>query len=332
MRPGLRASILAAASLVLAAIALPAQAQLCEVLNELGACTPSAPPDLEYTGDGRIILPGVPSTDGGSLPPPPSVPTERPEIARQLLSQANQERARVGAPALTSRDDLVGLATSQTRKMLGTGGGLLHNLDLVTRPLLDRLGAVVAGENVGWSTHVEDIHPRFMASPGHRAALLDPRFTVAGFAVIQDTDGLYYVTQDFIQPRGAAPAAAAPAAPATSAAAAPAPTAGPPANPAPAGAPGTPAGVAPAGTGDAAAGSSSDGAPPATAAPVPTTGATPATAVGGDGQRLAQGAVAGVLADPVSSTTTPLALVVTAVALLAAAAAGQARWWARHQG
>lgn len=280
MRPGLRASILAAASLVLAAIALPAQAQLCEVLNELGACTPSAPPDLEYTGDGRIILPGVPSTDGGSLPPPPSVPTERPEIARQLLSQANQERARVGAPALTSRDDLVGLATSQTRKMLGTGGGLLHNLDLVTRPLLDRLGAVVAGENVGWSTHVEDIHPRFMASPGHRAALLDPRFTVAGFAVIQDTDGLYYVTQDFIQPRGAAPSVE----------------------------------------------------EPATAAPVPTTGTMPATAVGGDGQRLAQGAVAGVLADPVSSTTTPLALVVTAVALLAAAAAGQARWWARHQG
>ncbi|MGI8759245.1 MAG: CAP domain-containing protein, partial [Acidimicrobiales bacterium] len=39
----------------------------------------------------------------------------------------------------------------------------------------------------------------------HRAALLDPRFTVAGFAVMQDTDGLYYVTQDFIQPSGATP-------------------------------------------------------------------------------------------------------------------------------
>nr|MBA2438486.1 CAP domain-containing protein [Acidimicrobiia bacterium] len=103
------------------------------------------------------------------------------------------------------------MATVHTQKMLGSGGGIFHNLDLLTQPLRNVLGAVAVGENVGWSTHLEDLHPRLMASPGHRAALLDPRFTVAGFAVMQDTDGLYYVTQDFVQPSGATPPPSPPA-------------------------------------------------------------------------------------------------------------------------
>jgi len=39
-----------------------------------------------------------------------------------------------------------------------------------------------------------------MNSPGHRANLLNPRFSVAGFAVVQAPDGRYFITEDFFQP------------------------------------------------------------------------------------------------------------------------------------
>lgn len=205
-------------SLALVLVApVPAGASACDLLDKLGACTPSDP-EVVFTPEGLITLPGVGSS-APPAPPAPSSPTLLPDAARRLLDLANQERARVGAPALVFRDDVVRLAVAHTRKMIqGSGGGIFHNLDLLTKPLRQTLGALVVGENVGWSTHLEDLHPRLMASPPHRAALLDPRFTVAGFAVIHNTDGIYYVTQDFIQPSGAVPSPPAPP-----------PTSGPPA-------------------------------------------------------------------------------------------------------
>lgn len=199
------AAVMLSLTLVLTAPS-PAGASACDLLHTLGACTPSEP-ELVFTPEGLITLPGqgpsVPST-----PPPPSSPTLLPDAAHHLLDLANQERARVGAPALVFRADVMQLAEAHTRKMIqGSGGGIFHNLDLLTEPLRQTLGALVVGENVGRSLHVDVLHPSLMASPPHRAALLDPRFTVAGFAVIHHTNGFYYLTQDFIQPSGGPPAA-----------------------------------------------------------------------------------------------------------------------------
>lgn len=216
--------VLAASALALPLVLIvpmPAQAQLCDVLNALGACTASGS-GLEFNPDGTISVPGGSPAPAPPAPAPTSVPKLLPDAALRLLDLANQERARVGAPPLVFRDDVVRMATAHTQKMLGSNGGIFHNLDLLTKPLRNVLGAQTVGENVGWSTHLEELHPRFMASPAHRAALLDPRFTVAGFAVIQDTDGLYYATQDFVQPSGATP----PPPPAPHAAAPPAPRSG----------------------------------------------------------------------------------------------------------
>lgn len=332
MRLAPRSGLLAllAALAVSMVTALPAQAQLCKVLNELGACTPAPLPPLQYGPDGVITLPGVPSTSGPVARPAPKVPTVRPDLARVLFDQVNQERARAGAQPLTSRGDLVELATSQTRKMLGTGGSLLHNLDLLTKPLLNTLGAVIAGENVGWSTNAEDLHARLMASPSHRSVLLEPRFNTAGFAVIQDTDGLYYLTQDYIQASGASPAAApAKATPKPAAAAqdpagsvAPAEQASPLAGDA-----------SPANSGVAADGENSPGQAKTTPGGQGDLVVDPAASTGSGmdaGIELAQGKVAGFIAEAGSEPgSTPITLVSLAVVALAAALAGQLWWFSR---
>lgn len=209
-----RAALAVSVGLVLLA-PVPARAADCGLLNVLVDCSPSES-GLEVTPEGLLVLPGSGQSPPPAPPPPapaavrvaPSTPTSRPDLARLLLDLANEERAQVGSPMLSSRQDVVDMALAHTREMLGSGGGIFHNLDLLTVPLRNVLGALTVGENVGWSTHPEDLHPRFMASAGHRAALLDPRFTIAGFAVIQDTDGRYYATENFVQPSGAAPASA----------------------------------------------------------------------------------------------------------------------------
>jgi uncharacterized protein YkwD len=41
-----------------------------------------------------------------------------------------------------------------------------------------------------------------MASPGHRANILDGKFTRTGVGVAVDADGTVYVTQVFLRPAG----------------------------------------------------------------------------------------------------------------------------------
>ncbi|MDQ4035305.1 MAG: CAP domain-containing protein [Chloroflexota bacterium] len=80
-----------------------------------------------------------------------------------------------------------------------------------------------AGENIGWNSGLDDssspvrVHEKFMASPGHRANVLDARFTHGGVGAAAADDRMYqgYVqdtrmyTELFMQ----APAAGAPASP-----------------------------------------------------------------------------------------------------------------------
>lgn len=179
-------TILCLALSLLLLVAVPARAG-CTLVGELLTCTPEG-------------LHGL-SGPGGS-PPPDSVGAGvYPEGARRLLELANQERAAVGLGLLTSRPDLVELALRHTQAMV-QDDSIFHNLNLLGKPLRALLGASVVGENVGWSTDIEDLHRRLMASAGHRASLLEPRFSVVGMAVVRSENGRYYATQDFAQPDG----------------------------------------------------------------------------------------------------------------------------------
>ncbi len=187
-------------------VAIPARADDCGLVGQLLTCDPvEKSPEILVTPEGWLTLPGA--NGSAPSPGPGGPPVVDHDGARRLLELANQERTAAGLNPLTSRADLVELALEHTFAMVESDS-VFHNLDLLERPLRAVLGADVVGENVGWSTDVDDLHRRLMASPGHRASLLEPRFTVVGMAVVRTGNGRYYATQDFARPSGGTPAPA----------------------------------------------------------------------------------------------------------------------------
>lgn len=198
-------------SSLLLLVAIPAWAAGCGPVADLLTCDPvTNPPELVVTPEGWLAIPGA---DGKVPTPTPQGPVGPPVVdpagARRLLQLTNQERVAAGLGELTSRPDLVELALEHTMEMVEKDS-IFHNLDLLGRPLRSLLGTDVVGENVGWSTDVDDLHRLLMASPGHRASILEPRFNVVGMAVVRLGENRYFATQDFAQAKGGAPAQATP--------------------------------------------------------------------------------------------------------------------------
>jgi hypothetical protein len=117
--------------------------------------------------------------------------------ARELFDRLNQARQQQGLPPLKWDEQLAEAARRHTQGM-AQSGQLTH--DLPGEPALrQRLSAVPldrSGENVANNTDFSRIHPAFMASPPHRANILNQRYTEVGIAVAKQGD-LYWVTEDF---------------------------------------------------------------------------------------------------------------------------------------
>lgn len=142
--------------------------------------------------------------------------------ATELLVLANLERTAAGLALLEARGDAYEVAVEHSRRM-AVVGEIFHNDGYFTSEMRQRLGAKVLGENVARNQSVADAHRRLMASPGHRANLLDPRFTVVGMAVVRSADGTGFVTQSFLQPAGRQTSTSVAAAPTPPAATTPSP-------------------------------------------------------------------------------------------------------------
>jgi hypothetical protein len=119
-------------------------------------------------------------------------------VAR-ILALMNGERAAHGLPAFALRDDISALSAPHSQAM-AEKGDIWHNDGYFTPAVKQRLGARLLGENVARNTDIDDAHRRLMNSPGHRANILDARFTFVGLAVYDDGWGNLYVTQSFVQP------------------------------------------------------------------------------------------------------------------------------------
>jgi uncharacterized protein YkwD len=193
--------------------------------------------------------PPTPLPAGEQQPAPQPQPPQTGVVAgapQRLLDLMNADRAKVGAPSLSLRADVGDIALGHSRDMAAKGE-IFHNDGYFTAAVRSRLHARILGENVAMNPDVDDAHRRLMNSPGHRANILDARFTVVGVAVVRTGDGEMWFTEDFLQPaavvaaRPARPIPAAraathpaPAAPAPAAAAAEVPAPSSPAVPAPA--------------------------------------------------------------------------------------------------
>lgn len=124
-----------------------------------------------------------------------------------FVAAVNQERAAAGLPALAVAEDLVAVARRHA-VVMADAEHLHHNPDLAGQVG----GWQKVGENVGRGPSVAPIQEAFMASPAHRANVLDPEWTEVGLGV-EARDGRLWVVEVFRQPAAAvAPPAVEPAA------------------------------------------------------------------------------------------------------------------------
>jgi hypothetical protein len=110
---------------------------------------------------------------------------------------------------MAMRADVVAIAAGHSRAM-ADAGTIWHNSNYFTNATRSALAGKSLGENVAMNMSVDLAHVALMNSPGHRANILKPEFTVTGMAVVQAGGGALFITQNFVQPSGAAPRGVAP--------------------------------------------------------------------------------------------------------------------------
>jgi hypothetical protein len=110
-----------------------------------------------------------------------------------FFSAINRERGNVGRPKLVQKDDLTTIARRHSRRMAADHTNY-HNKNLGNE-IPGKWYA--AGENVGMGPDCSSIHDAFMASPGHRANILDRDYNQVGVGVALDEHDTVYVTEDF---------------------------------------------------------------------------------------------------------------------------------------
>jgi uncharacterized protein YkwD len=129
----------------------------------------------------------------------PARPAGDPGPAVRILDLINRDRVAAGLAPLAVRADLGAVAAGFCGR-LAQEGGLHHNQDFLSPASLARLAATKLGENVGVSASAESAHRAFMASPHHRANILDPGFGSVGISVAWTGPSVIWVVEDFASP------------------------------------------------------------------------------------------------------------------------------------
>jgi uncharacterized protein YkwD len=148
----------------------------------------------------------VPATEGPApAPATPAAATEwlapsgaspfANDLEARLVDLVNAERAAAGVAALVPNWSIGQVSAGWTARMVGSGG-LSHN-PAYAGQILAALPCRTLAENVGYAASLEQVHAALMQSPGHRANILNPAFTLIGVGVSWDGGGRLWVTQNF---------------------------------------------------------------------------------------------------------------------------------------
>lgn len=163
------------------------------------------PPTLRDGGNGEQIKP----TSGYERPqqrakPPAAAPVYRPALSisgqeQHMLDLINRERASRGIAPLSPDPLLSRAARAKSQDML-ENNYFAHESPRYGVPsaMLAAFGVTYhyAGENIAIDANVESGHKNLMGSPGHRQAILNPKFTRVGIGVVQSPQGLI-ISQEF---------------------------------------------------------------------------------------------------------------------------------------
>lgn len=167
---------------------------------------------LPFDATGSVLLPVrlspatlqvIATLGDGPVPlatwhPAPVAPTPAETLTdgRDLLAAINRERARLGAPALRRDPLLDRVAVAHARNLAGRGV-LAHRPTPEDGPVerlqRARVGAERVAENLARAQTLTDAHARWMASPSHRANVLDPALDTLGLGVATREGELYVV-------------------------------------------------------------------------------------------------------------------------------------------
>jgi uncharacterized protein YkwD len=114
------------------------------------------------------------------------------DAEQELLALINHDRQAAGVPALAWDNRLAAIARAHSRDML-TNGFVAHvsptTGDALARVKRAGLSFPLVVENVGQEGGVHQAHRGFMASPGHRANVLNPKVTHVGIGVVVRKSG-----------------------------------------------------------------------------------------------------------------------------------------------
>jgi uncharacterized protein YkwD len=138
---------------------------------------------------------------------PASVGSELSALERRIFQAVNAERRERGLTELRWSEPLAAEARRHSRRMAAQR--FTSHDDPERGDMTERLAA----EGIPWRDCAENIFSergyeepgaeamkRWMASPGHRRNILNPRFTHTGVGAALRTDGTLLVTQEFIRP------------------------------------------------------------------------------------------------------------------------------------
>ena len=134
-----------------------------------------------------------------TTPPPPPQSTSLHAMEAAMFQSHNQQRAANGVAALAIDAQLVDVARQRSQTMASTN---CFSHTACGPTAFDLLGGIgyfyqIAGENIARNNYpaaqsVATSMTGFMNSPGHRANILDGRYTRIGVGVVLGQGGMYY--------------------------------------------------------------------------------------------------------------------------------------------
>jgi uncharacterized protein YkwD len=133
--------------------------------------------------------------------PPPSPPSPKSGGSNsgyesRILVLVNAQRISHGLAALAMSSCADSYAETWSAHLAAIGA-LVHSS---MGTLLAGCHARFVGENIGYGPVSADaMMAMWMASPSHRANILNPRFTTIGIGAAQTSSGVWYAVQDFVE-------------------------------------------------------------------------------------------------------------------------------------
>jgi uncharacterized protein YkwD len=164
----------------------------------LGVVAP--PPPAAAARPLRVGTPQIPVA--GVVEPvaghPEAVPAAT--LMSQVVTRTNQERHRAGCSQLAVDHDLIAASVNQSYYMARTGRFTHRGGDGSTFVARARAAGYESpsGENIAWGYRTaEEVMAAWMASPGHRANILNCAARSIGTGVVYAVNGLPYYTEVF---------------------------------------------------------------------------------------------------------------------------------------